>query len=64
MIDTKPGQGTFDLKDPRILVPGEPKRSMIYHRMTLRGLGQMPHIASNVVDEPAAELARVVRPLR
>jgi uncharacterized repeat protein (TIGR03806 family) len=56
VIDVKPGQGNFDLKDPRILVPGDPKRSMIYHRMTLRGLGQMPHIASNVVDEPAVKL--------
>ena len=56
VIDTKPGQGTFDLKDPRILVPGDPDRSMIYHRMKLTGLGRMPHIASNVVDEPAVKL--------
>jgi len=56
VIDVKPGQGTFDLKDPRILVPGDPKRSMLYHRMTLTGLGRMPHIASNVVDEPAVKL--------
>ncbi|HEY1187668.1 MAG TPA: PQQ-dependent sugar dehydrogenase [Gemmata sp.] len=55
-VGTKPGQGTFDLKDPRILVPGDPARSMIYHRMTLTGLGRMPHIASNVVDEPAVKL--------
>ena len=56
VIGTKPGQGTFDLKDPRILAPGDPARSMIYHRMTLTGLGRMPHIASNVVDEPAVKL--------
>lgn len=56
VIDTKPGQGSFDLKDPRILVPGDPARSMIYHRMTLTGLGRMPHIASNVVDDPAVKL--------
>jgi len=56
VVNTKPGQGTFDLKDPRILVPGDPSRSMIYHRMTLTGLGRMPHIASNVVDEPAVKL--------
>jgi uncharacterized repeat protein (TIGR03806 family) len=56
VIDTKPGQGAFELKDPKILVPGDPKRSMIYHRMTLTGLGRMPHIASNVVDEPAVKL--------
>jgi hypothetical protein len=56
VLDARPGQGTFDLKDPRILVPGDPARSMIYHRMTLTGLGRMPHIASNVVDEPAVKL--------
>ena len=57
-IGIKPGQGTFDLKDPRILVPGEPDRSMLYHRMTRLGLGRMPHIASNVVDDPAVKLVR------
>ena len=56
VLDVKPGQGTFDIKDPRILVPGDPARSMIYHRMTLTGLGRMPHIASNKVDEPAVKL--------
>ncbi len=58
VLDTKPGQGAFDLKDPKILVPGDPARSMLYHRMTLTGLGRMPHIASNVVDEPAVKLIR------
>jgi len=56
VVDVKPQQGTFDLKDPRLLVPGEPDRSMIAHRMTRLGLGRMPHIASNVVDEPAVKL--------
>jgi uncharacterized repeat protein (TIGR03806 family) len=56
VLDVKPGQGTFDLKDPRVLVPGDPARSMLYHRMTLTGLGRMPHIASNVRDEPAIKL--------
>lgn len=56
VLDVKPGQGTFDLKDPRLLVPGEPDRSMIHHRMTRLGLGRMPHIASSVVDESAVKL--------
>jgi len=56
LLDVKPQQGTFDLKDPKLLVPGEPERSMIHHRMTRLGLGRMPHIASNVVDEPAVKL--------
>ena len=29
---------------------------MISHRMKRLGLGRMPHIASNVVDEPAVKL--------
>jgi uncharacterized repeat protein (TIGR03806 family) len=56
IVDVKPGQGAFDLKDPRYLVPGDPDRSMIHHRMTRLGLGRMPHIASNVVDEQAVKL--------
>jgi uncharacterized repeat protein (TIGR03806 family) len=56
VVNTRPGQGTFDLKDPRILVPGDPERSMIHHRMTRIGLGRMPHIASNVVDQEGVKL--------
>ena len=55
-LNTRPGQGTFDLNDPRILVPGDPDRSLVLYRMKKIGLGRMPHIASNVVDEKAARL--------
>jgi uncharacterized repeat protein (TIGR03806 family) len=58
VVDVKPGQGAFDLRDPRILVPGDPDRSMLHHRMTRLGLGRMPHIASNVVDDDAVKLIR------
>jgi hypothetical protein len=57
-MNTPPGQGAFQLHDPRILVPGEPERSLILHRMQLTGLGRMPHIASRVVDQDAVELLR------
>ncbi len=57
-MNTRPGQGTFELKDPRLLVPGEPDRSLIPFRMGKIGLGRMPHIASNVVDTEAVELIR------
>jgi hypothetical protein len=39
-------------------LPGDPERSMVYHRMTKLGLGRMPHVASNVVDEEAAKMLR------
>lgn len=55
-IGVRPGQGGFDLKDPRILVPSEPERSMVLFRMKKLGLGRMPHIASSLVDEPGVQL--------
>lgn len=58
IVGTRPGQGSFDLKDPKVLVPGSPERSMIYHRMTKLGLGRMPHVASNIIDEKAAKMLR------
>jgi len=57
-LNTKPGQGLFDLKDPRVIVPGEPDRSMVLFRMQKTGLGRMPHIASTVIDEEAVKLVR------
>ncbi len=55
-VNTKPGQGMFDIPDARILVPGSPERSMVHHRMTRLGLGRMPHVASSVLDEKALKL--------
>ncbi|MCH7689160.1 MAG: hypothetical protein IH899_21215, partial [Planctomycetes bacterium] len=57
-LNTRPGQGHFDLNDPKLLVPGHPDRSLIYYRMTKLGLGRMPHVGSNVVDDAAAKLIR------
>ncbi len=58
VLNTTPGQGAFGLADPKILVPGDAERSMIYHRMTRLGLGRMPHIASTVVDRDGVEIIR------
>ncbi|MGE0610423.1 MAG: PQQ-dependent sugar dehydrogenase, partial [Pirellulales bacterium] len=53
---TRPGQGPLGIADARIIVPGDPARSLVHHRMTRLGLGRMPHIASTVVDQDAVEL--------
>lgn len=58
VVNTRPGHGTFGLTEPKDLVPGDPERSMIYHRMTKLGLGRMPHVASSVVDEQATQMLR------
>jgi len=65
IVNAKPGQGAFGLTDPRILVPGDPDRTMLLHRLTKLGLGRMPHVGSNVVDEQAtAMLKEWVRQLK
>lgn len=48
--------GTFDVKGAKLLVPGHPEQSIVYQRMTMTGLGRMPHIGSRVVDEQAVRL--------
>ena len=58
IVNTRPGHGQFNLTDPKDLVPGNPERSMILYRMTKLGLGRMPHVASNVIDEQAAKMLR------
>jgi len=55
-INVRPAHGTFDLKDATLLSPGNPERSLIHYRMTKTGLGRMPHIASNEVDEEGVKL--------
>jgi uncharacterized repeat protein (TIGR03806 family) len=55
-LNTRPGQGTFDLDDPRVIAPGDPARSLVLYRMKRIGLGRMPHVGSNVVDEKAVKV--------
>jgi hypothetical protein len=56
ILDVKPAHGHFDLKEPRLIKPGKPEESMLYHRMKLTGLGRMPHVASSLVDEKGVKL--------
>lgn len=57
-LAVKPGHGRFKLNDPRLLVPGDPDRSMLLHRMTRTGLGRMPHVGSHVVDKEGIAIVR------
>jgi hypothetical protein len=57
-VNAHAGQGSFGISDPRILVPGQPDRSLLLTRIQLDGLGRMPHIASKVIDRQAVSLLR------
>jgi hypothetical protein len=58
IVNVNPGHGRFNLDDPKLLVPGQPDRSMILHRMQLTTLGRMPHIGSRVPHESAIKLIK------
>ena len=44
------------VKGGLLLKPGHPELSLIHHRMGKTGLGRMPHVGSNVVDEAGLKL--------
>lgn len=58
LIDVKPLHHTFDLADPRLVAPGAPERSVLLHRIALRGRGQMPQLATAIVDEQAVAMLK------
>jgi mono/diheme cytochrome c family protein len=57
-LDAKPIHQTFDLPDARLVAPGHPERSVLVHRVGLRGPGQMPPLSSSRVDEKGLGLMR------
>ncbi|WP_435020041.1 PQQ-dependent sugar dehydrogenase [Tundrisphaera sp. TA3] len=56
VIDVAPMQESFGIPDPRIIAPGHPGRSTLLERVRRRAPGQMPPLASSVVDEAAVRL--------
>jgi uncharacterized repeat protein (TIGR03806 family) len=58
MFDVAPLHEQFGLTDARIVATGAPDRSVLLHRMSVRGPGQMPPIATGIVDEKAVVLIR------
>jgi len=55
-IDHHPQHDNLGLPNARIIAPGDPDRSVLYHRMSRRGRGQMPPLVSNAVDVQAVEV--------
>jgi uncharacterized repeat protein (TIGR03806 family) len=58
ILDVPPQHGNFDIKNAKILAAGDPDRSVLVRRMAMTGLGRMPHIGSQVVDEAAVGFLR------
>jgi uncharacterized repeat protein (TIGR03806 family) len=56
VCDANPRSGDLDIADARLLVPGDPARSIVSARMHSLGSTRMPGIGSAVVDEQGVAL--------
>jgi uncharacterized repeat protein (TIGR03806 family) len=55
-VNIRPGQGTFNIPNAKIIAPREPYRSALFYRISTAGPGRMPRIGSSVVDEAGVKL--------
>jgi glucose/arabinose dehydrogenase len=58
VLDVKPVHHTFALPDARLVAPGHPERSVLLARISHRGEGHMPPLATGLVDEEAVRVMR------
>jgi hypothetical protein len=58
IVDTLPLHDSFGLPEAKLLAPGDARRSVLLHRMGLRGTGQMPPLASYQVDTQGVMILR------
>jgi glucose/arabinose dehydrogenase len=58
LVDVKPQHDSFELKDAKLIAPGRAEASVLLHRVGCRGPGQMPPLATSLVDEAAVEMLR------
>lgn len=58
LLDVAPLHYAFGIQRPALVASGSPDRSVLLHRVSLRGRGQMPPVASSLVDKEAVELLK------
>lgn len=56
LIDETPRHERFNIENAKLIAPGSPETSILYHRLTTLGRGRMPPLGSAVVDRQAADL--------
>ena len=57
-IGITPLHNKFNITGAQIIAPGDPQRSILLHRMAIRSSGQMPQLATNIVDARAVAMLR------
>jgi putative heme-binding domain-containing protein len=58
LISARPQHDTFGVTNAMLVAPNEPERSVLLHRVSHRGRGQMPPLVTSQVDQHAVELLR------
>jgi uncharacterized repeat protein (TIGR03806 family) len=56
LVNGLPAHDAFSIKDARLVAPNAPQQSLLLHRLMHRGRGQMPPLATSVVDAHASKL--------
>lgn len=56
LVGVIPMHDKFGLAEARLITPGDPQNSVLLERLKRRGKGQMPPLASNVIDHAAVRL--------
>ena len=51
LVDMPANQGDFGLTDTKLVVSGDPSRSVLLYRLMKSGHGRMPQFGTNVVDD-------------
>jgi len=50
------GIGTFGMRNAKLIVPGDPYRSVVTYRMSKLGYARMPYVGSQVIDSAGVAL--------
>lgn len=58
LIDAQPVHDRFGIANARLIAPGRPEDSVLLRRISCRGPGQMPPLATSIVDDAGVELLR------
>jgi uncharacterized repeat protein (TIGR03806 family) len=58
LLAARPQHDTFGISNAMLAAPGDPERSVLVHRLSRRGRGQMPPLVSRQIDEQAVALMR------
>jgi uncharacterized repeat protein (TIGR03806 family) len=56
LINAEPLHDRFGISGAKLVAPGAPERSLLLQRIARRGRGQMPQLATSLVDERAVAL--------